>query len=316
MKKFLRMSWGKCVLVISAALLSQGSFAQINLFNKVELGFTLAPSNFLGDLGGNLGRGTTFLKDNNFSQTRMMFGAHLTAMPTDWLGFRFAANFGSISGKDNIIKGKGGLEEARYNRNSDFKSSIAEGFVAAEIYPTVFFEEDPSDVFHKIRPYGMIGIGAFHFNPKGLDPKTNDWVALAPLHTEGQTFDEYPDRPAYSLTSMIIPMGVGFKYFASENTAISFEIVHRKTFSDYIDDVSTQYVDPALFDKYFGAGSPKAELAKRMANKSLGNVYKAGDKRGTATNKDAYYSVGFKISFTLNSDRGYRNSTRCPTMRF
>ena len=83
-----------------------------------------------------------------------------------------------------------------------------------------------------------------------------------------------------------------------------------------MDDVSTQYVDPALFDKYFGAGTAKAELAKRMANKSLNGIYHAGDKRGTPTNKDAYYSVGFKISFLLGSDRAYRNSTRCPTMRF
>src|SRR5574343_62061 len=120
-----------------------------------EAGITVAPSNFLGDLGGNIGRGTTFLKDNNFQLTKMMFGGFFAYHPSEWLGFRVAVNIGTLEGDDAIIKGKGGLEEARRIRNSNFKSSLKEAFVAAEIYPTVFLEYDQQDVFHKIRPYGL-----------------------------------------------------------------------------------------------------------------------------------------------------------------
>ncbi|MBO9574042.1 MAG: hypothetical protein J7497_17780 [Chitinophagaceae bacterium] len=130
------------------------------------------------------------------------------------------------------------------------------------------------------------------------------------MRTEGQGFAEYPDRKEYKLTGMNMPIGVGVKYFVSENVNLSFEIIHRKTFTDYIDDVSTKYVDPALFYNYMPV--QQAQLAERMANKSIGGVYGAGDKRGTSTNNDAYYTAEIKLGFRLgNSDR-FRNSTTCP----
>ena len=63
---------------------------------------------------------------------------------------------------------------------------------AVEFYPTVFMEQY-EDLKGKFRPYGIIGVGVYHFNPKTQD-KNGNWVALQPLHTEGQGFPEYPDR--------------------------------------------------------------------------------------------------------------------------
>jgi hypothetical protein len=321
MKQHLPLILRKCTVAIVALACTQSATAQIGIFNKLEAGVTIGPSNFLGDLGGNRGKGTTFLKDNNFSQTRLFVGAHLTAYHSHLLGFRLAANYGTISGDDAAIKGMGGLEEARRFRNSNFKSRLAEAMLVAEVYPSVLFEMDPDDIFHKFRPYGVIGVGVFHFNPMGTDPLTGDYVYLKPLKTEGQGFEEYPDRKDYKLTQLNIPMGLGFKYFLSEKTSLSLEVLHRKTFTDYIDDVSTTYIDPDLFDKYFGVGSQKAQLARRMANKtdqssSASAGYGPGHQRGTPTQNDAYYSFNLKLSFflprTSNSDR----QMRCPTFRF
>ena len=320
MKQTLHSFWGKCsVVLLCASLFYSTSFAQLSAGPYLEGGITVGPSNFLGDLGGNYGKGSPFLKDNNFQMTKFMAGAYIAAYPSDWLGFRFALNIGSIEGDDAIIKGKGGLEEARRARNLNFKSGIKEAFLAAEIYPTTFFEYDPEDVYHKIRPYGLIGVGAFSFNPKGQDPLTGAWVKLHELHTEGQGFAEYPDRKNYSLVQLNIPMGVGIKYFVSETVTLSLEIVHRKTFTDYIDDVSTGYIDPSLFYAYLPAS--QAAIADRIYNKSplryLSSGYSPGDKRGTKENNDAYYSAGFKLGIRLgDSDRRWRNSTRCPIIRF
>ena len=283
-----------------------------------EAGITAGPSNFLGDLGGKMGKGTTFLKDNNIQMTKFMMGAYLTYQPNEWFGVRLAANFGTIEGDDAIIKGKGSYEESRKIRNSNFKSKIQEVFLLAEFYPTVFFEYEPSDIYHKFRPYGVIGVGGFHFNPQGTDLQTGEWVALKPLHTEGQGFAEYPDRPEYKLTQLNIPMGVGLKYFASEAMSLSMEVIHRKTFTDYIDDVSKDYIDPALFYSYLTPS--QSALAQRMANKAdpggLGSVpaFGPGDKRGTPEHNDGYYSICLKVGFRLgtNSDKRWRNSTRCP----
>ncbi|MBC7849508.1 MAG: outer membrane beta-barrel protein [Chitinophagaceae bacterium] len=309
--------WKSCaamLVLLSTCLTSNSQYSERTSF--FEAGITAGPSNFLGDLGGNYGKGTTFLKDNNIQTTKFMFGAYVTYHTSDWLGFRLAANIGSIEGDDAVIKGKGGLEEARRVRNSNFKSKIQEVFVAAEIYPTVFLEYEPGDTYHKIRPYGVIGVGAFHFNPQGKDLQTNQWVNLKPLHTEGQGFNEFPDRAEYKLTQINIPMGVGVKYFASETLSLSLEVIHRKTFTDYIDDVSTEYIDPALFYNYLTPS--QAAIAQRMANKTdpsgIGSIsgYGPGKKRGTPTNNDSYFSIGFKLGFRLSSDNRWNNSTRCP----
>ncbi len=73
--------------------------------------------------------------------------------PNELLAVRFALNFGSLEGDDAIIKSKGGMEEARKIRNSNFRSKFSEVLLLAEIYPTIFLEYDPTDNYKKFRPY-------------------------------------------------------------------------------------------------------------------------------------------------------------------
>jgi len=315
MKQSLHASvWTWCVSALF--LLPVPSIAQnTEQTSHFEFGITVGPSNFLGDLGGTMGKGRPFLKDNNIPMTKLTLGAFVSYHPTEWLGFRLAINKGNLEGDDAIINGKGGYEEYRKIRNSNFRSKFTEAFIIGELYPTIFTESDPTDLFRKFRPYGVLGVGLYNFNPQGTDPLTGEWVDLKPLHTEGQGFPEYPDRPEYKTTQMNIPMGFGVKYYLSERVNLSFEIIHRKTFTDYIDDVSKDYVDPALFYQYLPLAD--AQLAERMANKtgnSTTRVFNAGDKRGTPTNMDAYYTAGFKLGFLLgssSSDRSMR-SMSCP----
>jgi len=313
MKQSLHASvWRWCVSALF--FLPVHSYAQTReQTSHFEIGITAGPSNFLGDLGGTYGKGRTFLKDNNIPLTKITVGAFISYHPTEWLAARLAINKGTLEGDDAIINGKGGYEEYRKIRNSNFRSKFTEVFVLAEVYPTIFTEYEPSDLFHKFRPYGVLGIGVFKYNPQGTDPLNGNWVDLKPLHTEGQGFPEYPDRPEYKLTQMNIPMGFGVKYYLSSTVNLSFEIIHRKTFTDYIDDVSKNYIDPALFYQYLPL--QQAQLAERMANKT-GNattrVFNAGDKRGTPKNMDAYYTAGFKLGIRLGSgDRTLRNMS-CP----
>ncbi|WP_315821070.1 hypothetical protein [Paraflavitalea speifideaquila] len=245
--------------------------------------------------------------------TKFMVGGYLGYHYKHAIGLRFALNFGTLEGDDAIIKGKGGYEEARKIRNSNFRSKLSEAMLLLEVYPTTFIESDPDDTWLKLRPYGVIGVGVFKFNPQGTDPATGSWVDLKPLHTEGQGFPEYPDRKEYKLTQLNIPMGFGVKYFITETFHVSLEVLHRKTFTDYIDDVSTNYVDPAAF--YANLPLAQAQVAERLANKSGINTptrFEAGMKRGTPSNNDAYYTFNLKVGFRLTSTDRYGNSTRCP----
>lgn len=313
-------------VVATAALMLSMSYeagAQV----KYELGLNIGPANFLGDLGGTQGRGQTFLKDNNWEMTRLVKGLTFTIIPSEYINFRLAMNIGRLEGADSVINTKGGLEEARYYRNQHFRSPLFEAYAAAEIYPLVFLEEDPSDVTFKFRPYALIGAGVFKFNPQAQYTNPNgqkEWVDLQPLRTEGQGMPNHPDRKEYSLTQMNVPYGIGIKYFFSDRFNLSFEIVNRLTFTDYIDDVSTKYIAPQDFYNYFG-NTPEADKAVAVSNMSTllnGGLnrpgYEAGDKRGTATNNDAYYATTFKLAYRFGADANsrYVNQTRCPVIRF
>lgn len=315
-----------CLAAITILLQSSTLEAQ----SKFEYGFTYGPSNFLGDLGGNAGKGGAFLKDNMISLTRFMTGLYVGYRPMEFVNFRISLNAGKVEGADSLIKGNGGLEEARKSRNQHFRSTITEATLTAEIYPTTIFEYDPSDVKHKIRPYFLWGVGVFHFNPQAQYVNTNSiktWVDLKPLRTEGQGMDKFPNKKEYDLTQINLPYGIGLKYFISEKFSISFEIVNRKTFTDYIDDVSTNYISNEDFYEYFGQNSARAQMAIQMANKSAfanGGNYRTGfgigSKRGTPTNNDAYYSSSVKVSIRLGqSDEikyNHGGDVKCPIIRF
>src|SRR6187402_2303263 len=220
---------------------------------KVEVGLNFGPTFFLGDLGGHAGKGTTFVKDVNMPLTKLMKGAFLSIYPTEWLGFRVAAQYTYVEGRDEMITTKGEDELYRKQRNLDFKSDMFEAYTAVEIFPFMLLYKDQEDYAPRIRPYGFIGVGMFKFNPKGSLTNANGdvtWHELYPLHTEGQGFPEYPSRKTYSLKQVNIPMGAGLKYFTAGRANMAFELLYRKTFTDYIDDVSTSYIDQNYFDQY------------------------------------------------------------------
>src|SRR6202012_3150463 len=118
------------VLAVTLSIYTPG-YSQEEEKNNAELGLTLGPIVFLGDLGGHAGKGTTFIKDYNMNTTKLAVGAYITAYPTQWLGFRASLNYGAIEGSDQEIKAKGGDEQTRLARNLDFRSNILEGTVMA-----------------------------------------------------------------------------------------------------------------------------------------------------------------------------------------
>jgi hypothetical protein len=310
-----------CVLSVLSLRSSSQSLSTGN--GAFEVGLGIGPMVFLGDLGGNQGSGTTFLKDLNWSTINLAKGLYVNYYPTEWLGFRLALNQGKVEGYDSLIVGSGGAEESRKQRNLQFRSNIWEAYAAVEFYPTVFFERYDG-LQGKIRPYGIIGVGAFKYNPQGIYYAPNgtaQWVDLQPLHTEGQGMPQYPTRKPYNLTSLEIPIGAGFKYYIKENFYIGLEVMHRKSFTDYVDDVSTSYID----NTYFGQYLPAAQAA--MANqlyfrenfKPGGSVSRTptdGEQRGNPNNNDSFFTTIFRLGFRLtdsNSPAGRAaKMMRCP----
>jgi hypothetical protein len=309
MRKRLPSLLGKCCLVITFSFLLQSKLhAQSLMFGqgqvKWEIGVTAGPSLFMGDMGGNEGRGAGFIKDVNLELTKIIKGVYIAAYPADWVGFRLAAQIGELEGRDDIIGTDGEHEFYRRQRNLDFRSKLAEAYMAMEFYPTMLLNRY-EDYEPRLRPYTIAGIGVFKFNPQGslVENGKTTWYDLKPLCTEGQGMKEYPGRKEYNLTQLNIPLGAGVRYLLSDRTHLSFEVLYRKTFTDYIDDVSTDYIDASLFDRYLSPAN--AAIAKKIHDK----LYQRstpwplrtapGVQRGNPKEKDAYFSLLLKFGFRL-----------------
>ncbi len=220
----------------------------IDITNYWEINVTTGANNFLGDIGGNKGIGGPFLKDYTFPTNKLLTGVSGSYNLNQWVAIQGGLNFAKVTAADSLINNQGDLERWRVYRNLSFRSNIFEGYINAVFYPTMYFDRRKIEL-HKIVPFLSCGIGAFHFNPQAQLNGT--WINLQPLHLEGQGFKEYPNREPYKLTQIYLPASIGIKYYFNNRWAISSGLLFRKTFTDYIDDISTTYIDPQLFYNYF-----------------------------------------------------------------
>lgn len=196
-------------------------------------------------------------------------------------------------------------------RNLSFQTSLYELGLLGEY---AFF--DLEDV--RITPIVFAGVAAFRFNPFTND-SLGRRVFLQPLGTEGQGLSQYPDRSPYRLTQIAIPFGAGFRFRITDRAMLGFEMGLRKLFTDYLDDISTTYVDPVALAQ---ARGPKAvEMSYRGGELKDGNPqYPApGAVRGGAKFKDWYYFSGLTLSVALNTGNrfgsiGKRSNMGCPVV--
>lgn len=314
----------RTVTVLLFMFFTNSCFSQAISFKngKYELGVGIGPSFFLGDLGGGTGTGKTFIKDLDIPMAKLAKGIYFNFYPSEWLGLRIGLNKSHLEGSDDQVNLDGGREYSRWRRNQYFQSEIFEAYFGVEIYPTVLIEKYDG-LRGKIRPYGIAGVGGFHFNPKGYyypdpaDEKSKILVELKPLRLEGQGMAEYPDRKEYKLTEIEIPMGAGFKYYFKENIYIGMEILHRKTFTDYIDDVSTKYIDPINFQKYLDASD--VPIAIQLYNREpFRNISRPtiGRQRGDPKEMDSFFSTTIRMGWRINGNNSpsarARKQLKCP----
>lgn len=279
------------------------------------LTFFYGPSLYIGDLGGRSAIGSNFFTDFSLKKKTAFGGIAFSYIRKEALGIRLSYCSGSVAGgdEDAVFRDKQDPAYQRYKRNLNFKSTIKEWSFMTEVYPLKFLHKQSRWHRAALQPYLMAGIGRFRFNPQGsyYDQIGSDfvWVDLQPLRTEGQGMKEYPDRKIYATAQYNLPYGFGLVYPLGRQTRLGFEFVGRKLFTDYLDDVSTTYIDPALFDAYLSKSN--AVIAKSVNNKSAvidpDQPFQAGDQRGNATNTDAYYSFNLKFSIQINKQKKKRS---------
>jgi hypothetical protein len=298
------------IALLTSAAIRQPIQAQYYYYNDryydnavvMELGISGGVMNALTDLGGKKGIGKNFIKDLRWATARPSFGVYTTAMYKNAVGLRLEATFGEVTGYDSIIKNVASSTFGRYERNLSFKSKISEIQLAFEIHP-LFFKNYSDDDPPRISPYAVIGAGRYNFDPQAkLD---GQWYALRPLSLEGQGFKEYKDRKPYELTQFNILGGVGVKYEINSFLNARLELIHRVLFTDYLDDVSTSYIDPTLFSNYLP--SNLASVAERLYSRRYelvpNDVPLTGEQRGDPKDNDTFFTIQLKLGFTLGRQK-------------
>ncbi len=293
----------------------------------LEIGLQVGTSQFLGDLGGQPGIGKGFIIDTDISSVRPTFGIFGRYNIGGHFALRVDISYLQLHGDDKLANNTGGfsgssprfpgMDDAwfRYYRNLNFKSDVFDMNIVAEIIPYNFELGGGYKNYSVVSPYGFIGVGFFAYQPMGL--YNGSWIELKPLRTEGQGLVD--GRAEYELVQLNIPMGFGVKWMYNDAWALSLEVNHRMTFTDYIDDVSTDYV---LDDSYFDQlGPSEATIAKAMARRSgeidgggVNSVVTApGEQRGDPKDNDSYYTVTIRFSFFIDTENmGGSRRYGCP----
>lgn len=285
----------------------------------MELGFHIGTSIFLGDLGGTETIGRSFITDSDAPSIRPSIGFFWRYNMGGNFSFRLEMTYLMLAGDDKLA-GNGNFSATkfsnqdgwfRYYRNLHFQSHCFEMTNSVEITPYNFkiqkTKTHGKSKHHIIAPYGVLGVGFLVFGPQAN--YNNEWVDLAPLSTEGQGLVEGKNK--YSLTQFIIPMGFGLRWEYDHSYIFSFEVNHRLTFTDYLDDVSTDYVNPSVFENNFDPSKAAlaAALARRSQEQDPHNIYgyitAPGQQRGDPKDNDSYYSFTFRIAFYLKRSRPY-----------
>lgn len=288
-----------------AALTGVFGFISYPLKAQIELIATGGSSHFLGDLGGKPTVGTNGIADLDVQSTRYMAGLGLRFNLGHRVALRGWGYYARLAADDRFTTNR-----ERHMRNLNFFTPV----LGAEAMLEIKLREG----YNGSRWYAYAGAGYFKFNPQ--TKYMGEKVELQPLGTEGQYF--LPGKSPYKLSSFTIPFGVGYKFPASKFGYLSVSVDSRKTFTDYIDDVSTQFVDKTAL---MASNGPVAVALSDRSNPDgrIIGFSEPGAIRGNPNNNDNFFflSVSYNIfltspdhsaSYRMNRGRGGKKfNDRC-----
>jgi hypothetical protein len=150
---------------------------------------------------------------------------------------------------------------------------------------------------YQLTPFFFSGISYFKFSPY-VDLSNGSRAYLREYSTEGQGF--YQGRTLYKLAEWSIPYGFGVQWALTKNIRMAASIGIRKTNTDYIDDVSTTYIDETLLLQ--NRGSAAVDLAYKGNLLPYGAPYPTeGTERGNPNDDDVYYFAGVSFRFRVDA---------------
>jgi hypothetical protein len=258
------------------------SFAQ-----EAFLQFHIGKANYQGDLQSQV---FTLNQSSTYLSIQVNYGMGNN------IGIRGGLSIGKIKAADvSSSKASANL------RNLNFENNLFELHTALEYH---FFDIESK----RSSPYIFAGIAYFSHNPYTY-AVSGSKVFLKPLSTEGQGLLAYPDRKPYKLSGISLPFGGGIKVNVSDVLRLGFEVGFRKTFTDYLDDVSDKYPDGIKLLSERGQQSVDLSYRGDELPSGIATFPSELTQRGNPSTKDIYYFTGITIGIRLlGSGESYSNN--------
>ncbi|MBT2557736.1 hypothetical protein J7E24_08065 [Hymenobacter sp. ISL-91] len=286
MKQFFALTAAPLLaLTMLASEADAQQFSKRKQYNTV--GVSLNAMNYFGDITPK-----PSIPSFRAGATRPNLGLTFTHRFAPRISARASLSYGRITGDDAKAADQNDQDaKYRYNRNMNFRNDIFE-LAGVGIFDLV---ENRNNYIKRpdFVPYLFGGVGVIRHNPKG-ENATGNIVALQPLRTEGQS-------SGYSLTQFVIPFGAGARYKLNKSFDIGLELGFRKTFTDYLDDVSGNYA--SLNDlgseqaQYFGYYITGANTTGYPG--TYDESIQSGQMRGKSNEKDWYTTLGVSVNYIL-----------------
>jgi hypothetical protein len=238
-----------------------------------ELGASVGGAGYMGDLN----------PTNPAKFSGASLGGYVKRNFDGYLSARLNYTFGTIGGADSTSTNK-----QLQARNLSFTSHIKELALIGEFN---FMEYIPDVSRNRYTPFIYLGVGVVGFNPQAI--YDGHVYNLSPLRTEGET-KPYPKRV------LTVPFGAGFKYNFSGKWTIMADAGYRQPNTDYLDDVSGVYADPATLPNNLSRA-----LADRSGEKNGVYTGTPGSQRGDGRTHDTYFFVQFTLAFTFVTEKCY-----------
>jgi len=265
----------------------KGFFRRFQITTLLFFSFAVpvvAQSDFSFAVGGGIMYYNGDLSDSKILPPSKILSPYYTADLSVLLVDRFDLSLRFLHGE---ISGDDALSDERDNkmRNQSFFSPIDEFNVMLRLR---LFSVRSKKL---INPFGMVGLGYLWFNPKDeLDGKVYE---LQPLGTEGQ-FIKSGNYPApYKLSSGSLAVGLGVFVRINDNFGVRIEGAPQITFTDYLDDTSTNYPDSLALSR-----TPNGHIAVQFASQRLNGYPDEGKPRGNPENDDVLVTFGVALVYT------------------
>lgn len=272
------------ILFIAAGLPANAQYMDTYV-HLGELGVSVGAGHYFGDLNTTLA----------LNRPKLAAGFFFRKQLGNYIGIRLAGNYAQLGYAD-----KYSTIAAQKARNLSFNTDVWEASISGDFN---FFRFQPGFEEYRYTPYVGIGVGVFAYDPYAYLGGTKYF--LRSIGTEGQGSPLYPDLKPYNPIAMSVPLTIGFKYNINPRINCYAELCYRFTNTDYLDDVSGTYAPdafPPLPD-----GSPSIGFLLQDRSYETGPPLGIkGRQRGNSSQKDAFFTLQFGISFNLSS-------YKCPT---